>query len=391
MTSVVEADIKPDPLIPCGAKINQLLQDSPGAYSFPKGVYQIEETLRIPSHTHLLLEDGAVFRLADGAAITEADYLLTNADPFRGNEDIILEGGTFHGNQKNNPRPNGLFAEGYTGAMVHFQNVKNLTLRNIIFTNAEAYYSRFTEVHEFHIENITFDSQWVRHNNDGIHLGGNCSHGVIKGLRAMTPGVTGDDLVALNADDALSRNEVRGMTNGPIHDILIEDLKAHSCHTFVRLLSTISPIRNITIRNLKGGCRHSAINADGARRCRIPVFDESNPPTPDGIGILENIQVSGLHVHKTSEDDPMALIELQERMVNFSVSDFHRELFEDANPDAPSVRLQYVDIQEGHLDIDVLDNTSLLGDGDIVEKDVFSFHTLEVNTSCLESTPAANF
>ena len=268
--------------------------------------------------------------------------------------------------------------------MLHFRNVRNLTLQHLTLSNAEAYYARFTEVHEFHIEDITFDSQMIRHNKDGIHLGGNYSQGVIRGLRALTPDVTGDDLVALNADDALSRNEVRGMTNGPITDLLIEDLEAHSCHTFVRLLSTVSPIRDITIRNLRGGCKHAALNADGARGCRVPVFDESNPPTKDGVGLLEHIRVSDLHVHKTSETSSTALIDLQERMVNFSVSDFHREIFEDANPNAPTVRLQYIDIQEGHLDVDILNETSLLEDGAVIERDVFSFHALALETTHLE-------
>ena len=43
MKSILETGIKPDPLIPCGAQLNQILRDAPGAYSFPKGIYQIEK------------------------------------------------------------------------------------------------------------------------------------------------------------------------------------------------------------------------------------------------------------------------------------------------------------------------------------------------------------
>jgi hypothetical protein len=370
--------VSPSDTVPCGAVLNRILRKAPGHYRFPAGTFLIEETLRIPSGTRLTLDPGTLIRLADGAATSADDYLLTNANPRNGDEHITIEGGIFDGNQAGNPRPEGLFTEGYTGAMIHFRNVKHLVLKDATFTNAEAYYSRFTHVHEFHIENITFDSEMRRHNNDGIHMGGHCSHGVIRNLRAMTPGVTGDDLVALNADDALQRNEVRGMTCGPITDIVIENLQAHSCHTFVRLLSTVSPIRNITIRSIQGGCKTAAINADGARGCRVPVFDEAHPPTPDGIGLLENIFISGLRVHKMKGDSSTALIDLQERLSDFVLEDFSRELDHDLSPEAPSLRLQRVYLTAGSLDGQSLPS---MGMDEVLEEHQRSISTLRLTTT----------
>ncbi len=276
---------------------------------------------------------------------TRDDYLLTNADHAAGNTDILIEGGIWDGNQRGNPRPEGLFDDGYTGAMFHFENVKGIRLANATLRNAEAYYARFTRVDGIEVEDIFFDSDLVRKNNDGIHLGGSCYNAVIRRLRATTPGVCGDDMVALNADDAENRTEVRGMKNGPIENIVIEDITAHSCHTFVRLLSITSPIRNVRIRKLRGGCQVAAINGDGARGCRVPVFDEANPPYTDGVGLLENIDIADVVVHKVA-DNHKALIDIQERMRNFVVSDFTRDESQDLAFSKPTIRFRYIDLMK---------------------------------------------
>jgi hypothetical protein len=118
------------------------------------------------------------------------------------------------------------------------------------------------------------------------------------------------------------------------------------------------------------------------------VFNESDPPTPDGIGLLENIHISGLHVHKTSETSTTALIDLQERLKDFSVSDVHREIFEDANPDAPTLRIRNVRITDGHLDGEVFRNISLLGMLDVLERNLLGVRALSLHTSCEERLTA---
>jgi polygalacturonase len=371
MTDVSQSknfQISPSAEQPVGAKLNHILDEGHLNLSFPAGTYLIEETIRLPSGTQWLLDPDAHFILADGAAQTENDYLLANADPVSGNENIRIQGGIFDGNQKGNPRPPGLFDPGYTGAMIHFENVRGLELRNMVMTNAEAYYCRCTHVHDFHVEGVTFDSELIRHNNDGIHLGGNCSHGVIRNIRASRPGVTGDDLVALNADDALERNEVRGMSCGNITDILIEDLQADSCHTFVRLLCVTSRIKNVTIRKVRGGCQVGVLNADGARNCRVPVFDENNPPFEDGVGLLENIVVEDVEVHKVGQN-PLALVDIQERLSNVQIRNFHRNRENDEAPEIPTVRFRYLQIEQGTLNDGSLDGVDTLSGEEPFESD----------------------
>lgn len=352
--NVSDFDIASDGQSPCAQKLNKLFSSTAGKFYFDKGIYLIEETLKVPSRTHLELHPEAILKLADGSAKTENDYLLTNANPDAGDEGISINGGIFEGNQNNNPRATGLLDFGYTGAMLHFENVRNLKLTNIKLNNAEAYYSRFTAVHHFHIEGIQFHSDNIRKNNDGIHLGGNCSNGVIRKISSNTPGVTGDDLVALNADDASQRTEVRGMQNGNIENIQIEDLRAHSCHTFVRLLCVTSTIRNISIKNVEGGCKVAAINADGARGCRVPLFDDNNPPYPNGVGNLEHIKAANFRVYKASYSKH-ALVSIQERASDLSITNFHRLLEKDVAHERPTVGFKYMQIENGTLNGDPIE------------------------------------
>lgn len=307
----------------------------------PKGRYRVSRTLRVPSGTRIVADPRAIITLADGAATRPGDYLLTNENHAAGDADISVEGGVWDGNNRGNPRPPGLFDAGYTGTMFHFQNVRGLSLKNLTLRNAEAYYTRYTDVRDFHVEDIRFDSDNVRPNNDGVHLGGNCRGGIIRRVRGLRPGVTGDDLVALNADDASNRTEVRGMGNGPITDIEIEDLAAEDCHNFVRLLSVWSPIRNVKIRRVRGTAQVSALNADAARGARVPLFDPKNPPYPDGVGLLEDIDAADFRVAKSKAND-IALLRLETRMKNFRVADFERVRAEDKAPDCPTLRIREV-------------------------------------------------
>ena len=355
--SIADFGAKGDGLTDDQESFQRALDANPGNLEVHAGHYKIGRTLRIRGGTHLRLHPQAIIRLADGAARASGDYLLTNADPDAGDADIVIEGGTWDGNNAGNPRQSGLFDEGYSGAMIHLRNVRNLRLENMRLHNAEAYYARFTGVSDFHVEGISFSSDRVRNNNDGIHLGGHCTNGVIRKIKGLHPGVTGDDMVALNADDALSRTEVRGMTCGPIRDILIEELEAEGCHSFVRMLSVWSPIENVTVRGVRGSCEVAAINCDAARGCRVPLFDEANPPFPDGVGALRNIHMSDFRVAKSAKNN-IALLRLETRIENLAITNFRREMAVDQSPDQPTLRARHIaarhfTLQPGNVDMAV--------------------------------------
>lgn len=338
--SVLHHGARPDGVTDCAPAFQAALATG-RTVRVPAGRYLVGRTLRVPSGARIEADAAAHLRLADGAATAPDDFLLTNADPASGNADISIRGGIWDGNNAGNPRPAGLFDYGCTGGLFHFDGVRGLHLENLTFLDAEAYALRLTRTRRFRFVALRFDSTRIRHNNDGVHLGGNCADGHIEDLRGLRPGVTGDDLVALNADDALERCEVRGMTCGPIRRIRIRGLRAEGCHTFVRLLSVHSPIEDIDIEDVAGTCEISAINADAARGCRVPLFDPAAPPFPDGVGHLARIRARGFRVAKSKAND-IALLRLETRMSDFLVEDFIRNRAADAAPAAPTLRLRHL-------------------------------------------------
>lgn len=373
--SVLSHGARGDGIADDGEAFQRALDAGPGVVSVPPGNYLIGRVLRIGSGRRLRLDPLARVRLADGVAKTPDDYFITNANPASGDTDIEIEGGLWDGNNAGNARPTGLFDFGCSGAMMHFRNVRGLRLTKLHLHDAEAYHVRLTEVRDFHVEAIRFSADRVRPNNDGIHLGGHCENGVIRDIKGLHPGVTGDDMIALNADDALTRTEVKGMTCGPIRNIRIEDIEAQGCHSFVRLLSVVSPIENVSIRGVRGTCEVAAINCDAARGCRVPVFDEKNPPYPDGVGFLRDITAEDFHVAKAQASD-IALLRMETRVENFRLVNFTRDLAVDLAPTTPTMRLRHLALRSLVIDGSP---ASPLAFGDTLENTATAFRELRLN------------
>jgi len=251
----------------------------------PPGTYTVSAALRLESRTRLEVAEGAVIRLADHAGANSGVFLLTNDDPAGGNENIHVEGGIWDGNCAHNPRGEDGDMDGYTGTAINFVNVKGLVARDLTVRNPEGFSLRLGEVEDFRVEDIRFDHTVIRPNQDGVHVGGHSSRGLIRNLRALTPRTTNDDMVALNADDDVERVLNLGMKRGPIRDIAVDGLSADDTYTFLRLLSVDQPIENITVRNVSGGCRFYAVNMNN---WRFPV----------GVGNIRNVRMRDFSVHK---------------------------------------------------------------------------------------------
>ena len=89
------------------------------------------------------------------------------------------------------------------------------------------------------------------------------------------------------------------MVNGPQRDILIENIHADECHCFLRLLSVESPIENVTVRNVSGNCRGTAVNMDAARYCRVPLFSQDDEICKNGVGRLRNVLIENIRVGRS--------------------------------------------------------------------------------------------
>ena len=287
----------------------------------PTGLYILESTWLLPSDTVVLAEKTARIKLGGARRKTRGDFLLSNADTVKGNKNIAVFGGVWDGNNTsaNNAKPDLFDKNGYSGAVLNFAGVENLTLSGLTVANSVTYNIRMTRIENFSIEDIDFVSDAFGQNQDGLHFGGGIRNGRVKNIRALSNGQTNDDLIALNADDSVERVENLDLVRGAIENITFENLFAENCHTVLRLLSVTAPIKNITIRNVYGGYRCYALNLDGARYCRTPLFAETD--FPDGIGAIENVLVENMLCRETGTNGYPAIC-LESGAKNFRLKNF---------------------------------------------------------------------
>lgn len=248
---------------------------------------------------------------------------MTNSDWENGNKNISIIGGIWEGNCLNNPRGT-LFGGGYTGSMLNFFNVSNLVLHDMQMKNPECYYVRMSRVSDFDIQNIFFNTEHIRPNQDGIHLAGYCKNGFISDLKGSY-GSPNDDFVAMNADDCLTRLQNLDVLCGDIENITIKNLHSDLCHSFIRMLSVNSKINNIKISNMKGCCKAFAINMDGARYCKpgtrlVSFFDKRYFK---GCGNISNVFVENAQIY--SKKRQKALILAESNIDNMTIINFKSE------------------------------------------------------------------
>jgi hypothetical protein len=99
-----------------------------------------------------------------------------------------------------------------THGVILLQNVRRVTVRNIIVRQSNAFAVHFGNASEFTVEGLTL----AGHRRDGVHVNGPASHGIIRQVR----GDSGDDPVALNAWEWKNY----APSYGAIHHILVEDI-----------------------------------------------------------------------------------------------------------------------------------------------------------------------
>jgi murein DD-endopeptidase MepM/ murein hydrolase activator NlpD len=322
--------------------LQQALSSAIPVVRIPPGDYRVTATLRVPSRK-TIEASGCARIFSDGdTPKRRGDFLLTNADPASGNEGITLRGGIWDGNNAGpcNRKSSDLFLpDGWSGTALNFQRVRGLRLENITVANSAAYNIRLGHIDGFDFRHIRFHGDRPVPNQDGLHFGGCCRNGRVHDVRAISKGQTNDDLVALNADDSLERVENRDLSCGPIENIVFSDLYAEDCHTGIRLLSVRSTIRNIRFRNVNVGVRCFAVNADAARYCRTPLFQDAD--FPHGVGRLDRIEFDGIRVHATFPH-VTALFLFESNMAGVRMRDIVRDTAKDAAPSAPILLARHV-------------------------------------------------
>ena len=345
----------------------------------PAGEYVTNKPLVIRSNTKLVLDKNARIKAGDGVLAHRGDFLLCNRAGLRGDENITIIGGTWDGNYSANPKSAMYDENGFSGALVNFVNVRGLTLRDMTLHNASAYFTRLARLDGFTVEDIRFSHDVNLGNNDGVHLGGCCENGVIRRISCLTPGTTRDDLIALNADDSIVRTENQDLVRGYIRNVLVEDVSTDECHCLVRLLSVTAEISNVTIRNIRGGCRSNAINMDAARYCRAPLVALDDPSYVNGVGNIRNVVIDGMDVTVPSKNP---LICAESNCGSFVLRNFTR-----AEGESPTVflrnispsRIQVRGLSDGSPDIDVKTDYGETFTLPSVGFDYFSIDTEDMN------------
>lgn len=224
----------------------------------PEAHYCIGSTLVIHSGQTLTLHPTARIQLMPGSDC----LMLRNAREDAPDHDISVLGGIWDYNnlhQTSNPFLDGSlnhlpshrdgnpdtilrYHEEYMGVCMRFWGVTRLNVRNMTFKDPITYCLQIGDATYFTVENIQFD---MNHGNphpinmDGVHLDGGCRFGSIRNVK----GTCYDDIVALNADDS---------HDGPIEDIEIDGIFGEHSLRGVRLQSTKSPVRRISIANIFG-------------------------------------------------------------------------------------------------------------------------------------------
>ena len=330
-----------DGMVDDAPAINRALSmpDRPLVVRIPAGTYLIGETLKVGSHTTIEVADDARLVLSGAWAKKEGDFLLTNDNPAEGNECISICGGVWDGNSHDgyNVKCPNIFEKGaWSGATLNFVGVKGLSLSNMELSNSVTYNIRMCRIDGFDIHDISFSSQRIGWNQDGLHFNGFCRNGCVENVRAVTKGQTADDLLAFNADDSMLRIENYGMVCGPIENVNVKNVFAEDCHTAVRFLSVTSTISNVRIEGIRAGCRCFTVNADAARYCRTPLFNDSD--MPKGVGRLANIVIDGFIFHATRNSaEPLFCIETN--VEGFRLTGLSRDIDKDCAPARPFLRI----------------------------------------------------
>jgi hypothetical protein len=282
-TEKTSVKLKGDGITDDAAAIQALLDTKTSVVYLPppKNFYLTGKSLRIHSNQTIRLDPTTKIRLANNAN----DYMLINADQQTGDTNIHVIGGIWDGNNLNQVceyRKAGSWSIKHLmknmGSIFYFFNVKQLHIEGLTLKDPEMFGAHLANVHYFTVCDITLDYNYEQINEDGIHLKGPCSFGLIRNIK----GNSNDDLVALNAGDQPAVEP----SHGPITDIRIDGLFAPNGYTAVRLLSggNAAPVKRIHISNIFG-CFHA----------QLVYFSHYNV-RPDEQHLVEDITVDNVFV-----------------------------------------------------------------------------------------------
>jgi len=196
--------------------------------------YYLDAPLILSSGRTLILAPGTQMRLRPGTNTC----MVRNAHPVSGwggplptdlqpDSDITIQGGIWtdlatapwesNGNGRGAVDPQGSVPGAY--GVIVLSNVARVVVRDVTIAQSRPFGVHLSNVRDFVVENVRFED----HRRDGVHINGPAAYGIVRNIS----GVTGDDMVALNAWDW----QYSTMTFGTIESVLVEDVTGRSLAT----------------------------------------------------------------------------------------------------------------------------------------------------------------
>lgn len=228
-----------------------------GSVYFPPLTYLVSGQISVPSNRLVKLSPGATLLRKAGtgqqnaATLTNANFFV-NSDTINGNSNITIDGGIYDGNQANQTPLTFPGTGQYCGGVgMRFLNVTGLVMRDLVFQNNISYQIQIGNVTQFELRGIQFIFSGTGLHQDGVHVNGPASSGLIRDIWS-TGG--NDALIALNADD----DTFGLMSTGDIKNVLVENVTCTGLNvapyigSAVMLLNSTHNIYDVTLRNFRG-------------------------------------------------------------------------------------------------------------------------------------------
>lgn len=278
----------------------------------------------VPSGSHMIFAGNGKIKLASGAnrpVLQNVNWQKSTwgGSTFGVDSDITIEGLNIDGNQANQVHhlTSGQYAGEYISG-VRFFGVKNLTMKRTTISNARTFGIWLAAIDGLVFEGAYFN-QYIGgtpDNQDGLHINGPARNLFIRNLY----GYTNDDLLALNADDAPLGSNV---TSGAITDVVVDGVSGIGALNGIRVLSAVSRIDRVKIKNVIGSYRDPAVNLSaynlGAGNFGTITIDGvdavcTNPyfgPNSDYYGVIvlddhiESVNIRNINRSKASDARPL--------------------------------------------------------------------------------------
>lgn len=235
-------------------------------YSNSQATVYISDTILIGDNTLIYVADDVTIKKKDN--INKPIY--QNEDTTNGNYNISIIGGVYDFNGTGN--------QNYKGFGFLFNNVKDLTYKNLTLLDERKYCSLVCNCEGFIADNITFNT-----GSDGIHFQPPLKNARITNIK----GKTGDDMIAFTLGD-YSAYEITN--TGDFENIVIDTVFSEDAKAIVKITgggaNANNIFKNIQINNLNGS-----------------VIDEVVAVINDNLGgntHLMNTKVYGLQINNCS-------------------------------------------------------------------------------------------